>query len=281
MPDGQRAPMPIQIASHTWGFNDLTLPEALGTIARMGFRYVDLGTGPHLNTARAANPATRGDALNEISSDLALFNLKVADVYLLLPRISAEDEARRSADITLFKALLPFAKALGAPGITLSPGLAAAEADAGAFDRTAEALNEMMAVAQKIALPLSIEPHLDSIAPTPEHALRFVQAVPGLQITLDIAHMVCQRIKPKDMWALLPYTRHVQLRQAKAKRLQTPFDKGSIDLAEVVAALKAAQYGGFISIELLQTINWHGTQPVNSLLESMRLRDALRLAWGD
>ena len=44
----------MEFACHTWGFHDRTLGNALGTIARMGFRYVDLGTGPHLELNRIA-----------------------------------------------------------------------------------------------------------------------------------------------------------------------------------------------------------------------------------
>jgi sugar phosphate isomerase/epimerase len=266
----------MQFSCHTWGFNDLTLPEAMGTIARMGFRYVDIGTGPHVNIARAAAPATRADAIAEVQGDLEMFNLKVADLYLLLPRISVDDEPKRTQDINVFKALLPFAKSIGAAGITVSAGLIHPVEDTAAFERAAEALREMVTIAQKIELPVSIEPHLDSMAETPEQALKFVEAVPGLQITLDIAHMVCQRAKPKDMWALLPHTRHVQIRQAKAKRLQTPFDKGGIDLNEVMTALKDAHYNHFLSIEYMQTVDWHGMMKVNSLQECMKMRDALK-----
>ena len=46
--------MMTEFSCHTWAFNDLTLPEALGTIARLGFRYVDIGSGASLNAARAA-----------------------------------------------------------------------------------------------------------------------------------------------------------------------------------------------------------------------------------
>lgn len=270
----------MDFSCHTWAFNDLTLPEALGTIARMGFRYVDIGSGPHLNPARAAAATTRLEALTEIRDDLAMFNLKLADIYLLLPRISSDDEARRTADITLFKALLPFAKALGSPGITLSPGLMPSpdSEDTGVFERTATVLRDMLAVAQKIEMPVSIEPHLDSIAPTPDLALKLIEAVPGLKITLDIAHQVCQKVKPAAMWSLLPHTRHVQIRQAKAKRLQTPFDKGAVDVSEVITTLRQANYQGFISVEYLQTVNWHGAMKVNSLTECLRMRDALKTA---
>lgn len=268
----------MDFSCHTWAFNDLTLPEALGTIARMGFRYVDIGTGPHLNPVRAAAAATRMEALAEIRDDLAMFNLKVADVYLMLPRISSEDEVKRNADLTLFKALIPFVKAFGAPGVTVSPGLAQPAEDTDAFERTAGMLRDMVAIAAKVELPVSIEPHLDSIAAMPDAALKMVNAVPGLKITLDIAHMVCQKAKPKDIWSLLPHTRHFQIRQAKTKRLQMPFDKGSVDVNEVVSTLRQAGYKGFISVEYLQTINWHGAMKVNNLTECLLMRDALKKA---
>ena len=55
--------------------------------------------------------------------------------------------------------------------------------------------------------------------------------MPGLEITLDWAQMVYQNAKPEAIRDLLPQTRHVQIRQASPKHLQTPFDKGKIDFA--------------------------------------------------
>ena len=109
----------MDLSCHSWAFNDLTLPEALGTIARMGFRYVDLGSGSHFNIVRAASPTTRKAVYEELQADLQMFNLKLADVYLMLPRISISDETKRRTDIALFKAVLPMVKALGAPGVTV------------------------------------------------------------------------------------------------------------------------------------------------------------------
>ena len=76
----------LEFSCHTWAFSDLTLPEALGTIARLGFRYADIGSGSNLNTQRAAEHPRKEAA--DIQADLKLFNLKVGDLYLLLPRIS-------------------------------------------------------------------------------------------------------------------------------------------------------------------------------------------------
>src|SRR5215213_5416641 len=126
----------IEFACHTWAFNDLTLPEALGTIARMGFRYVDIGSGPNLNAAKAAVNPRR--AAQEIRDDLDTFNLKVSDLYLMLPRISLADEERRQKDIDVFNSLIPFATALKTAGITVSPGQGQPADDTAAQGRTTE-----------------------------------------------------------------------------------------------------------------------------------------------
>lgn len=264
----------IEFSCHTWAFNDLTLPEALGTIARMGFRYVDIGSGPNLNAARAAErPKT---VASEINEDLSIFNLKVADVYLMLPRISIDTEEKRQADLNLYRALLPFVQALGAPGITLSPGLAHPADDVEAQDRTVAALREMVRQGKEAGLRVSIEPHLDSMTPTPEAALRLVSDVPGLEITLDWAHMICQGVRHQDVALLLPHVRHVQVRQAARRKLQTRFDQGKLSIDEVFAALSEAKYQGVICVEYMKTVGWHGMAEVDSVAESTRMRDALR-----
>jgi sugar phosphate isomerase/epimerase len=132
----------MKLACHTWVFNDLTLPEALGTIARLGFRYVDIGTGAHINAQRAATEPQKAAA--EICAELEAFNLDLSDVYLMLPRISLADEDRRRKEIDLYKALIPFVQLLGTPGVSLSPGLAHPDDDIAAYERARDALREMV-----------------------------------------------------------------------------------------------------------------------------------------
>ncbi|MEZ4671394.1 MAG: TIM barrel protein [Anaerolineae bacterium] len=264
----------LEFSCHTWAFTDLTLPEALGTIARMGFRYVDIGSGSNLNTQRAAeNP--RKEA-GDIRSDLELFNLKVSDLYLMLPRISLADESKRQKELEIYRALLPFAMALGAPGVTLSPGLAHPAEDVEAADRVTAALREMVKAGKDANLTVSVEPHMDSMAQTPEAALKLVKDVPGLQLTLDWAQMVCQDIFHEEIIKLLPHTRHIQIRQAARAQLQTPFERGRIDVVQVVKSIVDSNYDGVVCIEYMNTPGWHGMIEVNAISESAQMRDALR-----
>ncbi|MBL8161520.1 MAG: sugar phosphate isomerase/epimerase [Anaerolineae bacterium] len=266
----------IEFSCHTWAFSDVTLPEALGTIARLGFRYVDIGSGANLNTARAAeNPRKEAE---DIRADLELFNLKVSDLYLLLPRISLADESRRRKEIDLFKSLIPFASALGTPGITLSPGLAHPAEDVEALDRTIEALREMVKSAEAARLKVSIEPHMDSMAQTPEVALKIIKDVPGLMLTLDWAQLVCQDVFHSDIAKLLPHARHIQVRQAAREQLQVPFERGRIDVKKLMKDAQKANYQGVICVEYMNTPGWHGMIAVNTIQESVRMRDELRAA---
>jgi len=264
-------------ACHTWGFNDLTLPEALGTIARLGFRAVDIGSGPHLNTAKAALDVRR--VTTEITDDLRAHALTLTDVYLMLPHIADPDENKRHRDIESFKALLPLMRALGTRGVTVSPGVRPTDTpddDPAPFEHARDALREFVAAAD--SLPLSIEPHLDSVAPDVPHALQLIEAVEGLRITLDWAHFIYQGTKPAEIARLLPYTRHVQVRQAARNKLQVPYEKGKLDPAAVIQALNDSGYEGAVSIETMKTIGWRGMVEVNPVREAVLLRDALRAA---
>lgn len=266
----------MEFACHTWTFNDLTLREALGTIARLGFRCVDIGSGPNLNAPKAA--ARPRQIAQEIKEDLNIYNLKLSDLYLMLPRISMPDAERRDKDVELFKALIPFAAELKTPGITVSPGLAQPPEDEAAFDRTASTLRDMLKAAQEAQLRLSIEPHMDSIASTPEAALKLINAVPGLEITLDWADLTCLNTPYDSILSLLPHTRHVQLRQAARAKLQTTFERGSIDISRVLRDLHAANYDGTICTEVLNMPGRHGAVKINPVRETVQLRDALRSA---
>lgn len=296
----------ITFACHTWSFPDLTLPEAFGLIARLGFRQIDIGSGTALNAARTAADPARLAA--DLRADLRAFNLVLSDLYLMLPRIALgatlEDSERRARELELFRTLIPFAVELGAGGITVSPGLApppdappvqppsgsqpntpaAADAQAVsaaefAFNRAADALRAMLDTARSSGLRLSIEPHLDSVASTPAAALRLIEAVPGLEITLDWAEMACQNVSLDEIARLFPHTRHMHVRGAARGRLQTPLDKSALDLHRLIEASLDAGYDGAIAVELMQLpagVARHGAQKVNPIREAAAIRDALK-----
>jgi sugar phosphate isomerase/epimerase len=232
----------LQIACHAWAYNNRPLEEAIGTIARLGFRHIDLGSGPHLDPERAA---TQPNAeAQRIRGLLEANNLILTDLYLMLPYINAPEPRRRAGQIALFERLLPFALALGTPGITISPGIYHADGQQHAFARSIPALLHMSQIAEDTDIRLSFEAHMDSSATTPEQAATLLECVPGLSLTLDYAHFFVQGYSLGELAPLLPYTAHVHVRQAVKGRLQTPFDQGRLDLSLLMRDLHTADYRG-------------------------------------
>jgi sugar phosphate isomerase/epimerase len=267
----------IEFSCHVWSFPDLTLTEALGTMARLGFRRADIGGGQGLNLAQAARQPRA--VATEVKAELALYNLSLGDLFLMLPRISLADDERRLKEVETFKALLPFAVELGAPGVSISPGVAHnLEEDPTALDRTIESLKAMTAAANEAGLPVSIAPHVDSMATAPQAARALVDAVEGLQLTLDWASLTYGGAKYEDIAVLIPRSRHMQVRGAAKGQLQLGMDRNKIDLARLVEDAIIAGYTGSISISLIQSAGRHRVAKINPLNEAASMRDALKAA---
>ncbi|NDJ78186.1 MAG: sugar phosphate isomerase/epimerase [Chloroflexi bacterium] len=266
----------MQIACHAWAYNDRSLEDAVGTIARLGFRHIDLGSGPHLDINRAA--AYPEAEAGQILRLLTQFNLTLSDLYLMLPHINAPDPNQRKVQLALFERLIPFAVALGTPGITISPGIIQKDGPEHSLARAVPALLHMLQAAEDSDLRISFEPHMDSVAHTPQQALLLLEAVPGLSLTLDYAHFVFQGIIQREIKPLLEHVAHVHIRQAKRNYLQTAHNKGTLKLDQLLSDLYEHGYRGTLTVEYMTTFGWHNMQKIGISRETVLTRDALRAA---
>jgi sugar phosphate isomerase/epimerase len=267
----------IEFACHTWTFPDLTLSEAIGTTARLGFRRIDIAYAQGAALTRAIRQPRAAAA--EIRADLALYALEVSDLFLMLPRISTDDAERRAADIAAFTGALPFALELGVPGITVSPGVVhPPEQDAAAWERALAALTEMQAAARAAGVALSIAPHVDSMTATPERARQIVSAIDGMMLTLDWASLTYGGARHEEIAALLRHARHIQVRGAAKGQLQATLERSRIDPARLLEDAVIAGYDRAIAISLLGEAGRHRVAKVTPAHEAARLRDALREA---
>jgi hydroxypyruvate isomerase len=266
----------MQIACHAWAYNNLSLEDAIGTIARLGFRYIDLGSGPHLDVVRAAAyPEAEASKIRRLLAD---FNLTLTDLYLMLPYTNSPDPAQRDAGLSLFERLVPFAVALGTPGVTISPGIVQKDGPDDSLARAVPALLRMLQAAEETDLRVSFEPHMDSVAQTPQQALLLLEAVPGLSVTLDCSHFIFQGIARREIEPLFEHVAHVQVRQAKRGCLQTIHDQGTLNLDQLLKDLHEHGYHGAITVEYMTTFGWHGMKQISIGKETVRTRDALRAA---
>ncbi|MCB9437488.1 MAG: sugar phosphate isomerase/epimerase [Anaerolineales bacterium] len=262
----------MQIACHAWAFNHLPLEEALGTIARLGFQAVDLGVGPHINIDEAIRePLPTAQHIRLLLDD---FHLQLTDLYVMLPHINAPDAERREQEMVRFERLIPFVAELGTPGITILPGVVTEDGPDHAIARAIPALQRMVDAVEDTDFRLSVETHIKSAASSPQRAIVLLEAVPGLSLTLDLAHFIAQSVPWPMIRNLFEYTAHIQVRQAAARAIQCRFEDGVLDFEQLIKDLAEADYHGALSIEYL--ISKEQTLAITH--EIVKTRDALRQA---
>jgi hypothetical protein len=107
-----------------------------------------------------------------------------------------------------------------------------------------------------------MEPGPGTAANSIERVEAILDAVPGLQLTLDTGHVAAWG---EDPVPLLRHAAHVQLRQAAYKRPQLhPDEGGDVDFAAVFAELERLDYPGLMSVEYfdLPDMGWPLDDPV-------------------
>ncbi len=208
--------------------------------------------------------------------------LEVADVFVipwtdfrsLAP--NHPDPSERDASRALFADLLDLAARLRAPGMTILPGIDWEHESHGAsLARAAAELGERVAMAADRGVRLSVEPHLGSVASTPERALELLARTPGLELTLDYSHFVYQGIAEEDVHPLAAHARHYHVRGARQGRMQAPLRESTTDVERMVDVAAAAGYAGYLGLEYVW-LDWEHCNECDNVAETILLRDRLR-----
>jgi sugar phosphate isomerase/epimerase len=258
---------------------------ALELVAALGVEGVDLFLAGNRSIVRPED--IRDDlagAAARISRDLQDVGLTVSDLFVI-PWTDLEtmapnhpDPEQREASRALFLDMLELATRVGAPGMTALPGIHwPAESYEDSLGRAGEELGWRAERARSEGLGFSVEPHVGSIVPTPEQALQLVERTPGLQITLDYTHFVCQDIAEESADVLIPFARHVHVRGATPARVQASVRDSTIDFERMLRALEAGGYDGYLALEYVW-LQWEGCHECDNLAETILLRDRLRAA---
>ena len=253
----------------SWSFPACTLQEARGVSEALGFRAMDLGLlhGAALDRGRII--ADPDDAA------LDLGGLAVSNLYWLFGRDIVEnavsDPASRDRNTTEFDAVCRFASAAGSPTIFVLPGVSGP----GAFDASAAGLRDLVAVAARHGVTLTVEPHVGGRLASPADTLRMLDQVPGLKLALDYAHFVCMGFRQAEIDVLAPHAGHVRLRQARPGALQAKWGEGVLDFTAMIGTLRDAGYRGWLAVEYVHQ-GYMNTLFDDVLTETIRMRDHLR-----
>lgn len=146
---------------------------------------------------------------------------------------------------------------LGAPHITTEPGgpIPPGVSRAQAVDQFVEVLKPLAEHAEKLGILLLIEPEPELLVETTDQYVEIHDRVgsKALGLNFDVGHAFCMSEDlPRAITALAPLTRHYHLEDIAATRVHhhmVPGD-GVIDFAEVVSAIKATGYDGWLTVEL-------------------------------
>lgn len=154
------------------------------------------------------------------------------------------------------KRALSLAAELGAPCVTTEPGGPLEGRTWGeCLKLFVEELKPVVEHAEKVKVPLLVEPEPDLLIETADQYLEFARHIqsPYLGLNFDIGHFYCVKDDPAaTVRKLAPLIKHVHLEDIAATRAHhhlVPGD-GVIDFRGTLAALKEVGYADWVTIEL-------------------------------
>ena len=266
---------------------DFTFPllpheDVLALIRLLGLDGVDLGifSGRSHWTPEMILPDVPA-AANRMKSSLDRHGLSVADVFLQtgaeppLRAANDPDATIREANREMFRGILDYAVRLGAKHLTGLPGVWHQGVEqAKDWSLAVEEARWRKDKAANSGIEYAVEPHVGSLTPDPESALRFVRES-GVTVTLDYGHLVYQGMAPKAADVLLPHTSHFHARGAAKGQLQSTMKDNVIDFPVIRDGLQARNYPGWMCLEYVW-VDWEGCNRTDNVSETIILRDLLR-----
>ncbi|MEO9299763.1 sugar phosphate isomerase/epimerase family protein [Devosia alba] len=268
----------MHLSLTSWSFPACTLAECAAISRALGINALDVGL-----FYRSALP--KSDLLerpSDVAAMVKTLGVATPSYYHLFGDNPADRNlaSRGSLESNLrdFRQVLRFADAVGIPSVFILPGVVnPGQSRAEAFAISAEALHRMVELTREHAASVSIEAHVHSLLESPADTLAMIEQVPGLKLTLDYAHFTCLGYRQAEIDVLAPHAAHVHLRQTAIGQLQTPVERGTINMPAQFGVLRDAGYGGALALEFVHQA-YMGTLNEDVLTETVAMRDVWR-AW--
>lgn len=247
---------PFRFSCTSLSFPTLSLEGAAQVVAALGIANIDVCVSE--NERRVDIRRVLSGPEQAAQEDRAVCNragLGIVDVFCVLGRdrydrpINTLDSEVRAENRGRMAAMIRYASALGASGLTILPGLEWPEQQDDGFHLSCEELVLYVRLAGDAGLRLSVEPHAGSIISTPAAAARMAEYVPGLSLTLDYSHFLASGFDQRDVHPLASHAGHFHARQAAPGRLQVKQREGALHFEEILGYLRRSGYRGAICIE--------------------------------
>ena len=273
-----------RLGCSTISFRHLPLPQALATIAGLGFPEIDLGAlpgvcdhVPYVLDAAAvaevtATVAAAGVRVRSINGDIGDLNV--------VPDPDPDSEARAARDGHLGM-LLELAAATGARALVLPCGALehhpvdtlSADLDAVAAELTAAA----RAAADRGVELWTESLHFYRLCCDLDRATALTARLPEqVGIVMDFSHIVASGADPADFVERFgPRIAHVHIRDAVPGNINLSVGNGEVDFAAGLTALTHAGYAGHFALELETRDITHDERPAATARAGRYLTDLI------
>ena len=256
----------IRLAGSTFAFGDIPLDESCDVLKDLGFDLADVGGcgwssfTEYVPQQVVENPDDPDGEAARIRRIMDARGIGVAELFIcdFGQAVNHPDAAERERSRKLFGQFAAIGGKAGFESIMMLPGNV--HEDLGqtydeAFDTSVQEYTWMVDVAQQNGLQLNFEPCIMSIAVEPAQAIRLVEAVPGVGLTVDYAHQVQIGLGADETEAMHPYAKHFHVKQsAKGEfEVKPEADNGAIDFKRLIGKLKADGYDGVVTVEFVTT----------------------------
>lgn len=172
-----------------------------------------------------------------------------------------------------FKQALLFCQSAGIPTIFVLPGVInSGQSQRDALESSAKNLKELSQVALDSGISLTIEPHIHSYLESVQLTKELLERAPNLYLTLDYSHFVCMGYRQEEIDELIPWARHVHLRQSTIGKLQCKLAHGILNFPAMFGKLKEQNYKGWMALEYVHQ-DYMNTLYEDVLSETIQLRD--------
>lgn len=238
------------------------IEQAIDRIAALGFRGIEImADDPHLwpmdvTPDRAADVRRRIETAGLTISNINAFMMTKIESFQR-PSWIEPDAAYRALRVEHTKRSLTLARQLGARCITTQPGgpLPDDVSWKNAFETFVETLKPVYDHAEREGVMLLVEPEPDLLIENAEQFAALADRIdsPMFGLNYDVGHFYCVADPlGETIRGLAKYIRHFHLEDIAATRVHEHLipGRGSIDFAEVFAAIRDINYDGWLTIEL-------------------------------
>jgi sugar phosphate isomerase/epimerase len=262
----QKTPQVIPFACSLYGMRTLGWEAALEACAKIGYDAVELALMPNWH----AEPKRLGkDERRRVRERLRTLRLGLPALMENLP-LAGNEQSQRD-NLQRLQAALDL-------GVELAPDapplietiLGGAVGDWDKLRRQfADRLGEWARLAEKHKTIIAVKPHRSNAMNLPAHAVWLMEQVksPWIKLAYDYSHFQHRDLSiAETVKQLLPHTRFIHIKDTRMVDGRATFvlpGDGGIDYAELLRAIRTADYRGCICVEVSgQVQNQKGYDPI-------------------